>query len=123
VAGFIGRSSSLRARIGARQGDQVEVEIGSARVKVSGADALPPGASVIVMARPEAFILVPAGNASLKGTVTGRRFVGGTGLFTVALAGGETLELSAPPQAVSIGQEVGLEPAGRGLHLFPGTGP
>jgi hypothetical protein len=71
------------------------------------------------MARPEAFALGAVTEQRLKGTVTGRRFVGGSALFTVTLSGGETLEVSGTPQAATVGQEVGLEPVGRGLHLFP----
>jgi ABC-type Fe3+/spermidine/putrescine transport system ATPase subunit len=123
VAGFIGRASSLPARVAARHGDMVELEVGSARLSVSGGDGVQPGLPVILMARPEAFTLGPTGEKRLKGTVTGRRFAGGSALFTVTLPGGETLEVSAEPQAAKIGEEVGLEPAGRGLHIFPGSGP
>ena len=122
VAGFIGRATALRARVVARRGKEVDVETGTARVTVAAGDDLQPGATVVLMARPEAFTLTTVGEKRLKGTVTGRRFAGGSALFTVSLAGGETLEVSGEPRAAKLGQEVGLEPAGRGLHLFPGAG-
>ena len=119
VAGFIGRASSLRARVAAQHGNNNEVEVGSRKLMVPGRNGLAAGSEVLLMARPEAFRLTTPDETRLKGTVTGRRFVGGSAFFTVMLAEGETLEVSAEPKAVRIGDEVGLEPAGRGLHLFP----
>jgi ABC-type Fe3+/spermidine/putrescine transport system ATPase subunit len=123
VAGFIGRASSLPARVAARHPDGVEVELGEKKIRVAGGNALNPGESVLLMARPEAFLLAPPGENRVSGTVTARRFVGGSALFSVALSGGEVLEVVAEPDATRVGQTVGLEPAGRGLHLFlePGT--
>jgi ABC-type Fe3+/spermidine/putrescine transport system ATPase subunit len=122
VAGFIGRASSLQARVAARHRDGVEVEVGSARLKVTGGDGLGDGTPVVLMARPEAFRLAPLNPNGLKGTVTGRRFAGGSALFTVTLPGGATIEVVAEPQAAKLGQEVGLEAAGRGLHVFAEPG-
>jgi ABC-type Fe3+/spermidine/putrescine transport system ATPase subunit len=119
VAGFIGRASSLPARVAARHGNQVVIEVGSARLPLTAGDGFQPGQSVVVMARPESFAFAPAGDNRLQGTITGRRFAGGSALFTVTLAGGQTLEVSAEPQAGRVGQEVSLAPAGRGLHVFP----
>jgi ABC-type Fe3+/spermidine/putrescine transport system ATPase subunit len=123
VAGFIGRASSLRARVAARHGNEVEVELGPARLSISGGNGFEPGASVIIMARPESFAFAAIGDNRLQGTITGRRFAGGSALFTVTLTGGQTLEVSAEPQAGRVGQEVSLAPAGRGLHMFPLTTP
>jgi ABC-type Fe3+/spermidine/putrescine transport system ATPase subunit len=119
VAGFIGRASTLPARVAARQGNTTEVVVGSMTLTVPAADGLPSGTDAILMARPEAFTPTAPAEGRLGGTVTGRRFVGGSALFTVTLPGGETLEVSAEPRAITVGEMVGLEPAGRGLHLFP----
>ena len=119
VAGFIGRASSLAARVVARQDDGVVVEVNSVKLMVSGGNGIQAGTPVILMARPEAFSFRSPGDDGLRGTVTARRLIGGSVLFTVALADGSTLEVSAEPQAARVGDTVGLEPAGRGLHLFP----
>jgi ABC-type Fe3+/spermidine/putrescine transport system ATPase subunit len=121
VAGFIGRASSLRARIIARHshGADIEVATGTVRINLAGADTFQPGTAVTLMARPEAFSFRSPANPGLRGTVTARRLIGGSVLFTVALADGSTVEVSAEPQAARVGDSVGLEPAGRGLHLFP----
>lgn len=121
VAGFIGRASSLPARVAARHGNNAEIEVESARLSLPVGDGVQPGASVIVMARPEAFTLGRPTDHGLKGTITARRLIGGSALFTVTLADGKTVEVSAEPKAARPGDEVGLVPAGRGLHLFPGS--
>jgi ABC-type Fe3+/spermidine/putrescine transport system ATPase subunit len=82
-------------------------------------NGIAPGSPAVLMARPEAFRVTTVSENRLSGTVTARRLVGGSALFTVTLPGGETLEVSAEPKAIKVGDEVGLEPAGRGLHLFP----
>lgn len=119
VAGFIGRASSLRARVAARHTDNTEIEVGSRKLIIAGENGFAHGSQAVLMVRPEAFTLTTPNENRLTGTVTARRFVGGSTLFTVTLPGGETLEVSAEPKAIKIGDEVGLEPAGRGLHLFP----
>ena len=118
VAGFIGRASSLRARVAARHGNNTEVEVGAKKLVLPAGNGVP-GTEAILMARPEAFKLTAPNESRISGKVTGRRFVGGSALFTVTLPAGETLEVSAEPKAIKVGDEVGLEPAGRGLHLFP----
>ena len=77
--------------------------MGSRKLIVPGENGFALGAEAILMARPEAFTLTGADEKRLKGTVTARRFVGGSALFTVTLAGGETLEVSAEPKAIRIG--------------------
>ena len=119
VAGFIGRASSLPARVVARRDNGVEVEVSSVKLLVSAGNGIQAGTPIILMARPEAFSLRSPENHGLRGTVTARRLIGGSVLFTVALADGSTVEVSAEPQAARVGDTVGLEPAGRGLHLFP----
>ncbi|MDQ3426374.1 MAG: TOBE domain-containing protein, partial [Gemmatimonadota bacterium] len=63
-----------------------------------------------------------AGPGALPATVTGRRFVGPSALFTVLAESGSLIEVVAPPRAVKIGERVGVMPsrrAGGGIHLFP----
>jgi len=122
VAGFIGRASALEGRIAGRDASGVSIAIGSAQLSVTQPDGFMPGDLVVVMARPEAFVIAPRRPGQLSGTITERRFAGGSSLFTVALDGGQSLEVSGEPNAVRIGQPVSLAPAGRGLHLFPARG-
>ena len=68
VAGFIGRASSLPARVAARHGNSLDLEVGPARLSIKARDGHKPGDPVIVMARPEAFSLGPPADQGLKGT-------------------------------------------------------
>ncbi len=120
VAGFIGRASGLPVQVTDRDETGVTVEIATgSRLTIPGSGGPAPGAPAVLLARPEAFRFASGQDVALRGTVTGRRFVGGTALFLVALPGGRLLEVSAEPNAALAGQEVGLAPTGRGLHLFP----
>ena len=73
--------------------------------------------------RPEALRLVAAGGDALSGQVAERRFLGGAALYTVRLAGGESLEVAGEPDAARPGDRVGVVPDGRGLHLLPEESP
>jgi ABC-type Fe3+/spermidine/putrescine transport system ATPase subunit len=119
VAGFIGRASALPARVTGRLGDKVIVELDSASLTIAAPLGVEAGASITLMARPEAFVLAPPGEGRLTGTVSGRRFAGGSALFDVTLTNGRSIEVSAEPRAAVMGQKVGLQQAGRGLYLFP----
>ena len=75
--------------------------------------------------RPEALRLTLSVPAALPATVTGRRFVGPSALFTVRTDGGAVLDVVAAPQAAPAGARVGLMPSrrmGGGIHLFPPDG-
>ncbi len=125
VAGFVGRSSVLAAVLVGSQ-----PETGVLRVDVEGveweldesvlADAsgsAGPG-PVVVMVRPEGLQFTDPGDGVLNGEVVERRFLGGLALYTVATIGGQSLEVSAPPDAAGVGHRVGLHPARTGLHVF-----
>lgn len=76
----------------------------------------------MLLARPEAIRLVPPVPGVLRGTVTDRRFTGSSALFTIRTGGGNAIEVQADPGAAEVGGEVGLEPGGTGLHLYPAAG-
>jgi ABC-type Fe3+/spermidine/putrescine transport system ATPase subunit len=119
VAGFIGRSSVLPVKL-------IAHEESLARVQVPGSPALwlvpsprPLAGPCRLHVRPEALRLVDAGGDALSGEVTERRFLGGAALYTVRIAGGESLEVAGEPNAARPGDRVGVVPDGRGLHLLP----
>src|SRR5437870_1276476 len=119
VAEFIGRSSVLPVKL-------IAHEESLARVEVPGAPApwlvpcpRPLAGSCRLHVRPEALRLVAAGGDALSGQVAERRFLGGAALYTVRLAGGESLEVAGEPDAARPGDRVGVVPDGRGLHLLP----
>ena len=91
---------------------------------VPGRPAPPPGPAMMLI-RPEALRITPLDPGALPVTVTARRFVGPSALFTIPTDGGAVLEVVAPPQAVPTGARVGLMPSrrvGGGIHLFPPEG-
>jgi hypothetical protein len=60
--------------------------------------------------------------AAIPATITSRRFVGPSAVYTARTDRGAVLEVVAPPQAVPAGARVGLMPSrriGGGIHLFP----
>ncbi len=121
VAGFVGRSGVLPAVVvgpGTR-GTRVAVE--AVEWEVDGGASLPPGPARLLV-RPEALRLAEPSPQALGGTVTERRFVGPSALFTLVTDGGTSLQVVAPSRAVRAGQRVGVMPSrreGGGMHLFP----
>jgi putative spermidine/putrescine transport system ATP-binding protein len=129
VAGFVGRSSSLRVEVIGPSERGTRIRIGSAEWDVErspGQPPLPPGAALMLV-RPEALRLTAPGAGAVIATVRERRFVGPSALYTVVLDGaGAAIEVEAPQQAVRIGEPVGIMPsrrAGGGIHLFPDHSP
>jgi ABC-type Fe3+/spermidine/putrescine transport system ATPase subunit len=124
VGGFVGRSSTIPVTLEGAGNGRV-------RVRIEGADwdlELPSGRPVpvpgpaVMLVRPEALRIAESGPGAFAATVTGRRFVGPSALFTVRTAGGAALEVVAPPRSVRAGQAVGILPSRRsdgGIHLFP----
>jgi ABC-type Fe3+/spermidine/putrescine transport system ATPase subunit len=119
VAGFVGRSSALPARIVGLSLEEVRLEVEKAQWAVRR--SWPPGAGsqATVMIRPEALRLVAPGPGLLTGVVSDRRFAGALAMFTVTTEGGGLVEVSAAPRAARVGEAVGLEVVGRGIHVFP----
>jgi len=86
--------------------------------------APPPGPAVMLV-RPEALRITPLDPGALPVTITSRRFIGPSAIFTARTDGGAVLEVVAPPQAVPTGARVGLMPSrrvGGGIHFFPPEG-
>jgi ABC-type Fe3+/spermidine/putrescine transport system ATPase subunit len=118
VAGFIGRASAVPVRILA-QTDRI------VRVVLPGSDSSwdiehpgPLSGAYQLFIRPEAVRLSPAGGG-VTGEIVERRFVGATALYTIRLESEAQIEVSAEPSVARLGDRVGLEPHGTGLHLFP----
>jgi ABC-type Fe3+/spermidine/putrescine transport system ATPase subunit len=107
VAGFVGRSSNLSARVEGgrvRVGDVVwPAELGEL---AGAADGTP----VSLTARPESLRLVPVGaTGALPGRVTGRRYAGLVTYFLVDLDGVE-VEVLGAPDAAQVGDAVAVAP-------------
>ncbi len=119
VAGFVGRSSRLDAVVEESGPDHVWLRVGGARVRIPGRRSASPPGPVILVARPEAWVIVPSGPAPLRGTVIDRRTTGALAFLTVRLADGALVELSAAAHAAVEGSLVGLAPTEQGVHLFP----
>jgi len=122
VAGFVGRATRLDAVLEESGPDHAWVKIGGARVKIPGRRSATPSGPVQLVARPEAWSLVPAGSALLRGVVTERRTTGARAFLTVKIADGVMLEVNAPPHAAKEGSEVGVAAGDEGIHLFPVNG-
>jgi ABC-type Fe3+/spermidine/putrescine transport system ATPase subunit len=123
VAEFVGRSSSIPVVVlgPGERGVRIAVE-GVEWQLTEGvpADSSPGPARMVV--RPEALRLLPPAQGTINGSVTQRRFVGSSSLYTVLTDGGSTLEVAGPPRAISPGDRTGILPsrrAGGGIHLFP----
>ncbi len=125
VGGFIGRSSWLDATVVSAGPGGTRIRVETAEWSLAAGCAVPPGAGVRVMLRPEALRILPVGTAGLAGRVTDRRFTGATAHFTVETEGGAMIEVSAPPETARQGDRVVLaprhDPADRdyALHCFP----
>ena len=120
VAGFVGRSSRLDARVVAGDARRCTVRVETAEWTVDAPAPGPAGVAVLLLARPEALRFTAPAAGGLTGQVTDRRFSGALAFFTVRTEGGTTVELSAAPDAAAVGDRIGLAPSGPGLHLFAG---
>jgi len=124
VGGFVGRSGTLPATV-------LGPAEGGVRIRVEGAEwdlDLPAGRPVpspgpaMLLVRPEGLRLAEREPGAIAATVTGRRFVGPSALYTLVTDTGAAVEVLAPPRTVRAGQVIGILPsrrAGGGLHLFP----
>jgi spermidine/putrescine transport system ATP-binding protein len=115
VAGFIGRSSSLRAtwRDGNGRG-HVEFP-GGVSWPAHAAETLAPGESVEVLVRPEAMVLAAPGSPqSLAGTVAERRYAGSAAFYSVGIEGVGEAEVLGGSRDAAPGDAVAVAPAAGG---------
>ena len=119
VVGFIGRASAVPVRVLAHDETAAEVILPGAPSAWRVRRTSPLGGDVVLYVRPEAVSLAPPREDLLSGTLTERRFLGASSLYTVRLADGSTLEVSEPAASLELGSQVGIVPGDRGLHLFP----
>ncbi|MGH9365746.1 MAG: ABC transporter ATP-binding protein [Thermoanaerobaculia bacterium] len=118
VASFIGRSSALP---GLWKEGTVRLAAGPSW-SADSPEALPRGAEVDLLMRPEGLTLSrsPAADA-LPGEVIGRRFAGRAAYFDVAVEGGSSVEVLGDCDAARVGERVFLFPApgGPAPRVFP----
>jgi iron(III) transport system ATP-binding protein len=127
VAGFVGRVSTLPAKVLAVETETVRLGVEGVEWVVpttaTGGLILHPGDTVSLTLRPEALRLVPPAPGVLVGRVTDRRFTGAQAFFRVETEQGTLFEVVAEPRAASVGLSVGVAPADRGVHLFRSATP
>jgi putative spermidine/putrescine transport system ATP-binding protein len=123
VGGFVGRSSTAEVEVlgpGPR-GARIALEGVEWEIEPVPGRPFPPAGRAMMLVRPEALRLTLGEAGAVPATVTARRFVGPTAIFTTRTDGGAVLEVVAPSQAVPAGARVGLMPSrrvGGGIHLF-----
>ena len=118
VAGFIGRSSVLP---GTWEGNEVRLANGR-QWPATPAGALPAGARVDLLVRPESLALGAAqAPQALPGKIVARRYSGKSSYFTVALDGMPELEVLARSDAARLGEtvEVVLAPDAAPPRAYP----
>jgi ABC-type Fe3+/spermidine/putrescine transport system ATPase subunit len=126
VATFLGRAGSV-AGVAEQDADagtltcRLPGDVVWTALAPSSAERIGSGASIRVLARPEALELAPPNDAgAVRGTVTDRRFAGSAYVYTVKVEGGE-LEVQATDDTAGPGAVVSLRPraAPAGLFAFP----
>jgi len=125
VAEFVGRSSSIGVTVlgPGERGLRVSIE-GVEWDLTEGVPPDPPLGPALMIVRPEALRLTPPGPGAISGTISQRRFIGSSSLFTVETEGGAFLEVAGPPRSAAPNDRVGIMPsrrAGGGIHLFART--
>ncbi|HRP08083.1 MAG TPA: ABC transporter ATP-binding protein [Gemmatimonadales bacterium] len=115
VAHFIGRATTVRARLRETSGETALVEALGTVFEARAAAA--PGQAPALVLRPEALVLAAAG--PIAGAVLRRRF---TGLLDHVMVDvdGEEIEVVLPAGSVQPGERIRLAPSGAGAFLFGG---
>ncbi|HUR94891.1 MAG TPA: ABC transporter ATP-binding protein [Gemmatimonadales bacterium] len=127
VAGFVGRSSAAEVMVvgPTARGIRIALEGVEWEVDAIPGRAFPPPGRALMLVRPEAIRLTLAEPGAVPATITARRFVGPSAIYTTRTDGGAVLDVVAPPRAVPAGARVGLTPSrrvGGGIHLFSPEG-
>ena len=127
VAGFVGRSSTAPVQVlgPSGMGARIALEGVEWEVPCVPGRPLPPAGPALMLVRPEALRITGREPGAVPATVTSRRFIGPSAIFTARTESGALLEVVAPAQSVPAGAPVGLMPsrrAGGGIHLFPADG-
>jgi ABC-type Fe3+/spermidine/putrescine transport system ATPase subunit len=127
VGGFVGRSTTAEVVVlgPTARGARIALEGVEWEIDALPGRPFPPPGRAIMLVRPEAIRLTLAEPGAVQATITARRFVGPSAIFTARTDGGAVLEVAAPPRAVPAGARVGLMPSrrvGGGIHLFSPDG-
>jgi len=114
VADFVGQGRMLPGRLASEQ--MIEFELG--RIHAQPVEALPVGAEVEVLVRPDDVLLDR--ESPLKGKVKERLFRGAEFLYTLELPSGDELLCLAPShQDCPVGQTVGIRLDIEHVRVFP----
>ena len=127
MGGFIGRSSTAEVIVlgPSARGARIALDGVEWEVEAVPGRPLPPPGRAMMLVRPEALRLTLNEPGAVPATITTRRFIGPSAIFTARTDGGAVLDVVAPPRAVPAGARVGLMPSrriGGGIHLFPADG-
>jgi ABC-type Fe3+/spermidine/putrescine transport system ATPase subunit len=123
VAGFVGRSSTAPVQLlgPSERGVRIAVDGVEWEIEAVPGRPFPPAGPAVMLVRPEALRMTGNEPGALPATITSRRFVGPSAIFTARTGGGALLDVVAPPHSVPAGAAVGLMPSrriGGGIHLF-----
>jgi iron(III) transport system ATP-binding protein len=122
VADFIGKTNFLEGRAL----DATSIEVAGVRVDVPNGVPHAPGSAVTAVVRPEALTLHQGGggHGTLRGRVARAAFLGSLGEVVVEVPGQGSWVIDVPNAAEvglpTIGDEVGVTPSARSVHVLPG---